>query len=91
MGDFYYWFCFEDVGYYNKFVRDFFFKLIFFGCQEFLFFGLGDDFDFDGVQIGYKFFEVFLWRVFGVDSVEVIEEKEEVVVNEYIKIVFDYF
>ncbi|OWZ51642.1 sulfite reductase (NADPH) hemoprotein, beta-component [Cryptococcus neoformans c45] len=90
MGDSHYWPRPEDAGYYNKPARDLFPKLISLGCQELLPLGLGDDSDPDGIQTGYKPFEASLWRALGVDSVEVTEEKEEVVANEHIKIASDY-
>ncbi|TYJ52896.1 sulfite reductase (NADPH) hemoprotein, beta-component [Cryptococcus floricola] len=90
MGDSHYWPRPEDAGYYNKPARDLFPKLMSVGCQELLPLGLGDDSDPDGVQTAYKPFEAALWRALGVDSVEVVEEKEEVVANEHIKIASDY-
>ncbi|KAK8853314.1 sulfite reductase (NADPH) hemoprotein, beta-component [Kwoniella newhampshirensis] len=90
MGDSHYWPRPEDAGYYNKPAKDFFPKLLSLGCAELCPLGLGDDSDPDGYQTGYKPFEASLWRALGVDSVEVAEEKEEVVANEHIKIASDY-
>ncbi|WVQ84593.1 sulfite reductase (NADPH) hemoprotein, beta-component [Cryptococcus sp. DSM 104549] len=90
MGDSHYWPRPEDAGFYNKPAKELFPKLLAAGCQELLPLALGDDSDADGVQTGYKPFEAALWRALGVDSVEVVEEKEEVVANEHIKIASDY-
>ncbi|WVR07565.1 sulfite reductase (NADPH) hemoprotein, beta-component [Kwoniella sp. DSM 27419] len=90
MGDSHYWPRPEDAGYYNKPAKDFFPKLMALGCAELCPLGLGDDSDPDGYMTGYKPFEANLWRALGVDSVEVVEEKEETVANEHIKIASDY-
>ncbi|WVF72908.1 sulfite reductase (NADPH) hemoprotein, beta-component [Kwoniella sp. CBS 6097] len=90
MGDSHYWPRPEDAGYYNKPAKDFFPKLLSLGCAELCPIGLGDDSDPDGYMTGYKPFEASLWRALGVDSVEVVEEKEETVANEHIKIASDY-
>ncbi|WWC72118.1 sulfite reductase (NADPH) hemoprotein, beta-component [Kwoniella pini CBS 10737] len=90
MGDSHYWPRPEDAGYYNKPAKDIFPKVIGLGCAELCPLGLGDDSDPDGYMTGYKPFEASLWRALGVDSVEVVEEKEETVANEHIKIASDY-
>lgn len=90
MGDSKYWPRKEDYIYYNKPGKDLFPKLLAIGAQELIPLGLGDDSDADGWKTGYKVWEADLWKALGVDSVDVIEEAEEVVANEHIKIASNY-
>jgi sulfite reductase (NADPH) hemoprotein beta-component len=90
MGDSKYWPRKEDYVYYNKPGKDLFPKIMALGTQELVPLGLGDDSDPDGWKTGYKVFETNLWRALGVDSVDVVEEAEEVIANEHIKIASNY-
>ena len=52
--------------------------------------GLGDDQDADGPETGYKVWEPTLWKVLGVDSVEVHEAEPEPITNEHSKVASQY-
>ncbi|GMK59294.1 hypothetical protein CspeluHIS016_0703090 [Cutaneotrichosporon spelunceum] len=90
MGDSKYWPRKEDYVYYNKPAKDLLPKIMALGTQELIPLGLGDDSDPDGWKTGYKVWETNLWRALGVDSVDVVEEAEEVIANEHIKIASNY-
>lgn len=89
-GDSYYWFRKEDKVYYNKFGKDFDRVLVNFGGFCLVFLGFGDDQDLDGYQIGYFEWEFKFWEVFGVLKVDGFLDEFFLIINEDIKIVFNF-
>ena len=85
MGDSHYWPRPEDAHYYNKPGKDLDFRLERLGAERVVALGLGDDQDEDGSETGYKVWEPLVWKVLGVDSVEVTEAEPEPITNEHIK------
>ncbi|KAK2465640.1 hypothetical protein APHAL10511_002184 [Amanita phalloides] len=90
MGDSHYWPRPEDAHYYNKPGKDLNARLEALGGQRVADVGLGDDQDDDGYETGYKAWEPLIWKVLGVDSVEVKEAEPEPITNEHIKVASGY-
>jgi sulfite reductase (NADPH) hemoprotein beta-component len=90
MGDSHYWPRPEDAQYYNKPGKDLDAKLAALGGERFADLGLGDDQDEDGAETGYKLWEPWIWKAFGVDSIEVHEAEPEPITNEHIKAASSY-
>ena len=90
MGDSHYWPRPEDRHYYNKAGRDLDARLAQLGGQRVAEVGLGDDQDADGPETGYKLWEPLVWKVLGVDAVEVHEAEPEPITNEHIKVASQY-
>ncbi|KAJ3755355.1 hypothetical protein EV360DRAFT_85992 [Lentinula raphanica] len=90
MGDSHYWPRPEDAHYYNKPGKDLDARLEKLGGTRVAGLGLGDDQDADGYQTGYKLWEPQLWKVLGVDSIEVTETEPEPITNEHIKAASNY-
>ncbi|KAJ3720916.1 hypothetical protein C8R42DRAFT_721663 [Lentinula raphanica] len=90
MGDSHYWPRPEDAHYYNKPGKDLDARLEKLGGTRVAGLGLGDDQDADGYQTGYKTWEPQLWKVLGVDSIEVTETEPEPITNEHIKAASNY-
>ncbi|EMD30576.1 hypothetical protein CERSUDRAFT_145890 [Gelatoporia subvermispora B] len=90
MGDSHYWPRPEDAHYYNKAGKDLDARLEQLGAQRVAPLGLGDDQGADGPETGYKLWEPQLWKLFGVDSVEVQEAEPEPITNEHIKAASQY-
>ncbi len=90
MGDSHYWPRPEDAHYYNKPGKDLDSRLAALGGQRIVDLGLGDDQDADGPQTGYKLFEPAVWKIMGVDSIEVTEAEPEPITNEHIKAASQY-
>ncbi|KIP08798.1 hypothetical protein PHLGIDRAFT_360549 [Phlebiopsis gigantea 11061_1 CR5-6] len=90
MGDSHYWPRPEDRHYYNKAGRDLDARLAQLGGQRVAELGLGDDQDADGPDTGYKLWEPLVWKVLGVDAVEVHEAEPEPITNEHIKVASQY-
>ncbi|OCH91001.1 sulfite reductase subunit beta [Obba rivulosa] len=90
MGDSHYWPRPEDAHYYNKACKDLDARLEQLGAQRVVPVGLGDDQDADGPETGYKLWEPQLWKVLGVDAIEVQEAEPEPITNEHIKAASQY-
>ncbi|GJE91135.1 sulfite reductase subunit beta [Phanerochaete sordida] len=90
MGDSHYWPRAEDAHYYNKAGKDLDARLAQAGGQRVADLGLGDDQDADGPETGYKLWEPLVWKVLGVDAVEVHEAEPEPITNEHIKVASQY-
>ncbi|CAL1714966.1 unnamed protein product [Somion occarium] len=90
MGDSHYWPRPEDAHYYNKAGKDLNARLEKLGAQRVVELGLGDDQDADGPETGYKLWEPQLWKVLGVDAVELHEAEPEPITNEHIKVASQY-
>lgn len=90
MGDSHYWPRPEDAHYYNKAGKDLDARLEQLGGQRVAELGLGDDQDADGPETGYKVWEPLVWKVLGVDAVEVHEAEPEPITNEHIKVASQY-
>ena len=90
MGDSHYWPRPEDAHYYNKPGKDLDARLEKLGAERVVVLGLGDDQDEDGAETGYKVWEPSVWKVLGVDSVEVTEAEPEPITNEHIKAASGY-
>ncbi|KAF5355312.1 hypothetical protein D9758_006016 [Tetrapyrgos nigripes] len=90
MGDSHYWPRPEDAQYYNKPGKDLASRLEKLGGQPVVPLGLGDDQDADGYETGYKLWEPLLWKVLGVDAVEILEAEPEPITNEHIKAASNY-
>lgn len=90
MGDSHYWPRPEDAQYYNKAGKDLDARLEKLGGQRVVELGLGNDQDADGPQTGYKLWEPLVWKVLGVDSVEVDEAEPDPITNEHIKAASQY-
>ncbi|EMD30586.1 hypothetical protein CERSUDRAFT_101201, partial [Gelatoporia subvermispora B] len=90
MGDSHYWPRPEDAHYYNKAGKDLDARLEQLGAQRVAPLGLGDDQDADGPETGYKLWEPQLWKLLGVDAVEVQEAEPEPITNEHIKAASQY-
>ncbi|THU91492.1 sulphite reductase hemo protein, beta subunit [Dendrothele bispora CBS 962.96] len=90
MGDSHYWPRPEDVQYYNKPGKDLAARLEKLGGQPVIPLALGDDQDADGYETGYKAWEPQLWKLLGVDAVEITEAEPEPITNEHIKAASNY-
>ncbi|KAK0202845.1 sulfite reductase subunit beta [Desarmillaria ectypa] len=90
MGDSQYWPRPEDAHYYNKPAKDLDSRLEKLGGERVVELGLGDDQDADGPETGYKPWEQLLWKVLGVDSIEITEAEPEPITNEHIKAASQY-
>ncbi|KAI0788791.1 sulfite reductase subunit beta [Abortiporus biennis] len=90
MGDSHYWPRPEDAHYYNKSGKDLDSRLVQLGGQRVIELGLGDDQDADGPETGYKLWEPQVWKLLGVDSVELKEAEPEPITNEHIKVASQY-
>ncbi|KAK0446667.1 sulfite reductase subunit beta [Armillaria borealis] len=90
MGDSHYWPRPEDAHYYNKPGKDLDARLEKLGGERIVELGLGDDQDADGPETGYKPWEQLLWKVLGVDSIEITEAEPEPITNEHIKAASQY-
>lgn len=90
MGDSHYWPRPEDAHYYNKAGKDLDARLEQLGGERVAELGLGDDQDADGPETGYKIWEPLVWKVLGVDAVEVREAEPEPITNEHIKVASQY-
>ncbi|KAJ7702427.1 sulfite reductase subunit beta [Mycena rosella] len=90
MGDSHYWPRPEDAHYYNKPGKDLDARLEKLGGERVAPLGLGDDQDADGPQTGYKVWEPLVWKVLGVDAIEVTEAEPEPITNEHIKAASQY-
>ncbi|KAF5369235.1 hypothetical protein D9757_010016 [Collybiopsis confluens] len=90
MGDSHYWPRAEDAHYYNKPGKDLDGRLEKLGGLRVTPLGLGDDQDADGYQTGYKIWESQLWKVLGVDSIEITEAEPDPITNEHIKAASNY-
>ncbi|KAI0825893.1 sulfite reductase subunit beta [Irpex lacteus] len=90
MGDSHYWPRAEDAHYYNKAGKDLDARLAQLGGERVADIGLGDDQDADGPETGYKVWEPLVWKVLGVDAVEVHEAEPEPITNEHIKAASGY-
>ncbi|KAK0467284.1 sulfite reductase subunit beta [Desarmillaria tabescens] len=90
MGDSHYWPRPEDAHYYNKPGKDLDSRLEKLGGERVVELGLGDDQDADGPETGYKPWEQLLWKVLGVDSIEITEAEPEPITNEHIKAASQY-
>lgn len=90
MGDSHYWPRPEDAHYYNKAGKDLDARLEQLGAQRVAEIGLGDDQDADGPETGYKLWEPRVWKLLGVDAVEVREAEPEPITNEHIKVASKY-
>lgn len=90
MGDSHYWPRPEDAHYYNKAGRDLDTRLASLGAERVADFGLGDDQDADGPETGYRLWEPLVWKVLGVDAVEIHEAEPEPITNEHIKVASQY-
>ncbi|KAF9258888.1 sulphite reductase hemo protein, beta subunit [Marasmius fiardii PR-910] len=90
MGDSKYWPRPEDAHYYNKPGKDLDARLEKLGGERVFPLGLGDDQDADGYQTGYQAWEPLVWKLFGVDSVEVTEKEPDPITNEHIKAASNY-
>ncbi|KAI0343116.1 sulphite reductase hemo protein, beta subunit [Trametopsis cervina] len=90
MGDSHYWPRPEDAHYYNKAGKDLDARLAQLGGERVAEVGLGDDQDADGPETGYKVWEPLVWKVLGVDAVEVNEAEPEPITNEHIKAASQY-
>lgn len=55
------------------------------GAERFVEFGLGNNKDADGPEIGYKIWEPKLWKALGIDNTEIDEAEQEPITNEHIK------
>ncbi|KAJ7771823.1 hypothetical protein B0H16DRAFT_1514860 [Mycena metata] len=90
MGDSHYWPRPQDTHYYNKPSKDLDARLEKLGGERVAALGLGDDQDADGPQTGYKVWEPLVWKVLGVDAIEVTEAEPEAITNEHIKAASGY-
>ncbi|KAI3608505.1 sulfite reductase beta subunit [Moniliophthora roreri] len=90
MGDSHYWPRPEDAQYYNKPGKDLDVRLEKLGGERVIDLALGDDQDADGYQTGYKAWEPKLWKLFGVDNIEVTEKEPDPITNEHIKAASNY-
>ncbi|KAI0084491.1 hypothetical protein BDY19DRAFT_997704 [Irpex rosettiformis] len=90
MGDSHYWPRAEDAHYYNKAGKDLDARLAQLGGERVADIGLGDDQDADGPETGYKAWEPLVWKVLGVDAIEVHEAEPEPITNEHIKAASGY-
>ncbi|KAG1882770.1 hypothetical protein F4604DRAFT_1986708 [Suillus subluteus] len=64
-------FTLEDAHYYNKPGKDLDTRLEQLGRERFADIGLADDQDADGPDTGYKVWEPLVWKMFGVNNIEV--------------------
>ncbi|KAJ3731719.1 sulfite reductase subunit beta [Lentinula guzmanii] len=85
LGDSHYWPRAEDAHYYNRPSKELDSKLILLGAQRLLELHLGDARDADGPETQYKVWEAQVWKLFGVDSVEVSGKESEPITLEHIK------
>ncbi|PSR90592.1 hypothetical protein PHLCEN_2v4885 [Hermanssonia centrifuga] len=90
MGDSHYWPRPEDAHYYNKAGKDLDSRLALLGGERVADLGLADDQDADGPETGYKLWEPLLWKLLGVDAVEIKEAEPEPITNEHIKVASQY-
>ncbi|KAA1468781.1 sulfite reductase subunit beta [Dentipellis sp. KUC8613] len=90
MGDSHYWPRPEDAHYYNKPGKDLDARLAQLGGQRVADLGLGDDQDADGPETGYKVWEPLIWKVLGVDTIQVHEVEPDPITNEHIKVASQY-
>ncbi|KAJ8094681.1 Sulfite reductase [NADPH] subunit beta [Marasmius tenuissimus] len=90
MGDSKYWPRPEDAHYYNKPGKDLDARLEKLGGERVIPLALGDDQDADGTQTGYNAWEPQLWKLLGVDTVEVTEKEPDPITNEHIKAASNY-
>ncbi|KAK7061135.1 Sulfite reductase [NADPH] subunit beta [Paramarasmius palmivorus] len=90
MGDSHYWPRPEDAHYYNKPGKDLDMRLEKLGGERVIDLALGDDQDADGYETGYKAWEPKLWKLLGVDNVEVLEKEPDPITNEHIKAASNY-
>lgn len=90
MGDSHYWPRAEDAHYYNKAGKDLNARLEQLGGKCVIDIGLGDDQDADGPETGYKLWEPLVWKLLGVDAVELQEAEPEPITNEHIKVASQY-
>lgn len=90
MGDSHYWPRPEDKGYYNKAGKTLDARLAELGGERAVPLALGDDQDADGPETGYKAWEPLVWKLLGVDNVEVNEADPEPITNEHIKAASQY-
>ena len=90
LGDSHYWPRPEDAHYYNKPAKDLDARLEQLGGERFAVVGLGDDQDADGPDTGYKMWEPLVWKIFGVDNIEVKEAEPDPITNEHIKAASGY-
>lgn len=90
MGDSHYWPRAEDAHFYNKAGKDLDARLAQLGGERVVELGLGDDQDADGPETGYKAWEPLVWKVLGVDAVQVLEAEPEPITNEHIKAASGY-
>ncbi|KAK0501239.1 hypothetical protein EDD18DRAFT_1141879 [Armillaria luteobubalina] len=80
----------DNAHYYNKPGKDLDARLEKLGGERIVELGLGDDQDADGPETGYKPWEQLLWKVLGVDSIEITEAEPEPITNEHIKAASQY-
>jgi sulfite reductase (NADPH) hemoprotein beta-component len=90
MGDSHYWPRPEDSHYYNKAGKDLNKCLELLGAERVVDLGLGDDQDADGYETGYRIWEPKLWKVLGIENIEVKETEPDPITNEHIKAASSY-
>ncbi|KAJ3919302.1 hypothetical protein F5877DRAFT_78191 [Lentinula edodes] len=90
LGDSHYWPRDEDARYYNRPGKELDHKLALLGAQRVLDLHLGDAQDADGPETQYKVWEAQIWKVFGVDTVEVSEKEPDPITLEHVKVASNF-
>ncbi|KAJ3720900.1 sulfite reductase subunit beta [Lentinula raphanica] len=90
LGDSHYWPRPEDAHYYNRPSRELDSKLSLLGAQRLLELHLGDSQDADGPETQYKVWEARIWKLFGVDSIEVSRKEPQPITLEHVKAASGY-